>query len=54
MTPLLLAAAHIKGPHIDWKAFSPLLCLGVGGLVVLVVGLLRPAVIRERSCRRWP
>ena len=48
MTPLLLAAAHIKGPHIDWKAFSPLLCLGVGGLVVLLVGLFRPAVIREQ------
>ena len=48
MTPVLLAAAHIKGPHIDWKAFSPLLCLSVGGLVVLVVGLFRPAVIREK------
>ncbi len=48
MTPLLLATAHIKGPHIDWKAFSPLLCLSVGGLVVLVVGLFRPAVIREK------
>ncbi len=48
MTPLLLATAHIKGPHIDWKAFSPLLCLSVGGLIVLVVGLFRQAVIREK------
>ena len=39
---LLLAAAHIKGPHIDWKAFSPLLALAVGGFVVLLVGLFRP------------
>ena len=45
---LLLAAAHIKGPHIDWKAFSPLLVLAVGGFVVLLVGLFRPAVIREK------
>ncbi len=44
----VLAAAHIKGPHIDWKAFSPLLVIGVGGLVVLLVGLFRPAVIREK------
>ena len=48
MTTLVLAAAHIKGPHIDWKAFSPLLCLGVGGLVVLMVGLFRTPVIREK------
>ena len=48
MTPLVLAAAHIKGPHIDWKAFSPFLALAVGGLVVLLVGLFRPAAIRER------
>jgi NADH-quinone oxidoreductase subunit N len=47
MTPLLLAAAHMSGPHIDWKAFSPLLVLGGGGLVVLLVGLFRPAAIRE-------
>jgi len=48
MTLLLATAAHVKGPHIDWKAFSPLLVLGVGGLVVLLVGLFRPAMIREK------
>jgi NADH-quinone oxidoreductase subunit N len=48
MTPLLLAAAHIKGPHIDWKAFSPLLALGTGGIVVLLVGLFRTPLIREK------
>ncbi len=47
MTPVLIAAAHIKGPYIDWKAFSPLLCLSGGGMIVLLVGLFRPAVIRE-------
>ena len=45
---LLNASGHIKGPHIDWASFSPLMALGVGALVVLLVGLLRPAVIRER------
>jgi NADH-quinone oxidoreductase subunit N len=48
MSALVLAAAHLKGPHIDWKAFSPLLCLAGGGLVVLLVGLFRPAVVREK------
>jgi len=45
---LLLAAAHIKGPHIDWSSFSPFLTLTVGSLVVLMVGLLRAAFVRER------
>jgi NADH-quinone oxidoreductase subunit N len=45
---LLLAAAHIKAPHIDWKSLSPIVVLSAGGLVVLVVGLLRPAAIRQR------
>ncbi|MBV8218493.1 MAG: NADH-quinone oxidoreductase subunit N, partial [Solirubrobacterales bacterium] len=45
---LVLAAAHLKGPHIDWEAFSPFLCLGGGGLVVLLVGLFRPARVREK------
>jgi NADH-quinone oxidoreductase subunit N len=49
MSPqLVLAAAHhINGPHIDWRALSPIVVLAVGGLVVLLVGLFRPAVIRE-------
>ena len=42
----VLAAA--KGPYIDWAGLSPLLALLVGGLVVLLVGLLRPAAVRER------
>jgi NADH-quinone oxidoreductase subunit N len=39
--------AAIKGPHIDWASFSPMLALSAGALVVLLVGLLRPAVIRN-------
>ena len=45
---LSLAAAHFKGPHIDWASFSPFVALAVGALVVLIVGLLPGAVARER------
>ena len=41
------AGHHIAGPHIDWTALSPLVVLTAGGLLVLMVGLLRPAVVRE-------
>ena len=44
---VLAATGHINGPHVDWTALSPLVVLTIGGLVVLLVGLLRPAVIRE-------
>jgi NADH-quinone oxidoreductase subunit N len=43
------SAAHIKGPHIDWLSLSPFVALSGGALVVLVVGLLRGAVWRERA-----
>src|SRR5437763_8670556 len=45
---LFAAATKIAGPHIDWAALSPLMALAAGGIVVLLVGLFRPAVIRER------
>jgi NADH-quinone oxidoreductase subunit N len=45
---MMILAAHIKGPHIDWGALSPIVALAAGALVVLLVGLLRPAVVRER------
>ena len=45
---LLLAAAHIKGPHIDWAGFSPLLAPMGGGLVILLVGLLRSRFVRRQ------
>jgi NADH-quinone oxidoreductase subunit N len=41
-------AHHFKGPHIDWVGFSPFVVLTGGALVVLLVGLLRGAVARER------
>ena len=49
MSPQLVLAAthHINGPHVDWTALSPIVVLTVGGLVVLLVGLFRPALIRE-------
>ncbi|MBV9002219.1 MAG: NADH-quinone oxidoreductase subunit N [Solirubrobacterales bacterium] len=41
------AAHHLAAPHIDWTALSPLVVLTAGGLLVLLVGLFRPALIRE-------
>ncbi len=41
-------AAHLHGPPIGWAGFSPLVVLSGGGVVLLLVGLLRPAVVRER------
>jgi NADH-quinone oxidoreductase subunit N len=38
---------HIAAPHIDWRGLSPFIALTAGGLIVLLVGLFRPAVIRE-------
>ncbi len=45
---VLAAAAHIKGPHIDWISFTPFLALGVGALVVLLIGLIGASFVRER------
>ena len=36
----LAAAAHLHGPHIDWASFMPILILGGGALIVLIIGLL--------------
>ena len=44
----LAAVHHLKGPHIDWAAFSPLLALAGGGLIVLMVGLLPSRLVRHR------
>jgi NADH-quinone oxidoreductase subunit N len=48
MTLLLAATHHLKGPHIDWRAFSPMLAPAGGGLVVLLVGLFRARVVRRQ------
>jgi len=47
--PLVLAAAHLRGPHIDWASFSPFAVLAVGALLVLMVGLLPGVAARERG-----
>jgi NADH-quinone oxidoreductase subunit N len=44
----IAAAQHLKGPHIDWAAFSPLLALGAGSVIVLLVGLLPQRAVRHR------
>jgi NADH-quinone oxidoreductase subunit N len=42
---MIVAAA--KGPHIDWAGLSPLVALLGAATLVLLVGLLRPRVVRE-------
>ncbi|HEX3392794.1 MAG TPA: NADH-quinone oxidoreductase subunit N [Solirubrobacteraceae bacterium] len=44
----LLAAAHLKGPHVDFAALSPLIALLGGAIVVLLVGLLGSRRVREQ------
>ena len=36
----MILAAALKGPHIDWAAFSPILALFAGGIVVLMANCL--------------
>ncbi len=45
---IVLAAAHLQGPHIDWKSFAPLVDLAAGGVGVLLFGLLPGRLVRER------
>jgi NADH-quinone oxidoreductase subunit N len=45
---LIATAGHLKGPHVDWAAFSPLLALGAGSVIVLLVGLLPQRAVRHR------
>jgi NADH-quinone oxidoreductase subunit N len=42
------AAAHIKGPPIDYGGLSPIIVLTIGALLVLLVGLLASPIARER------
>ncbi len=46
MTTILAAAP--QAPEIDWAGLSPLLALLSGACLVLMVGLLRPAFVREQ------
>jgi NADH-quinone oxidoreductase subunit N len=45
---VILAAAHLHGPYINWTALSPLSALVVGAVVVLIVGLLRSPFVRQQ------
>ena len=44
----LLATAHLKGPHIDFAALSPLIALLGGAALVLLVGLLGSRWVRAQ------
>jgi NADH-quinone oxidoreductase subunit N len=44
----VLATTHLKGPHVDFAALSPLIALLGGAVVVLLVGLLGSRRIREQ------
>jgi NADH-quinone oxidoreductase subunit N len=47
--PMLhLAAAHLKGPHVDFAALSPLIALLGGATIVLLVGLLGSRWVRAQ------
>ena len=43
----MIAAATMHGPHIDWAGLAPILALLGGGVLVLVLGLLRSRFVRE-------
>jgi NADH-quinone oxidoreductase subunit N len=45
----LLATVHLKGPHVDFAALSPLIALLGGAVVVLLVGLLGSRWIRSHA-----
>ncbi|HEV7585962.1 MAG TPA: NADH-quinone oxidoreductase subunit N [Solirubrobacteraceae bacterium] len=45
----LLASAHLKGPHVDFAALSPLIALLGGAVVVLLLGLVGPRWIRANA-----
>ncbi|HUR84428.1 MAG TPA: NADH-quinone oxidoreductase subunit N [Solirubrobacteraceae bacterium] len=44
---MMLAAAKIAGPEIDWAGLSPLIAVFAGALVVLMLGLARSRPLRE-------
>jgi NADH-quinone oxidoreductase subunit N len=45
----MLATAHLKGPHVDFAALSPLIALLGGAIVVLLVGLLGSRWMRAQA-----
>ena len=45
---MISAAAKVSGPAIDWAGLSPLIAVLGGALLVLMLGLLRSRMARER------
>ena len=45
----ILASAHLKGPHVDFAALSPLIALLGGAVLVLMLGLLGPRWVRAHG-----
>jgi NADH-quinone oxidoreductase subunit N len=45
---ILLATAHLKGPHVDFAGLSPLIALLGGAVVVLMVGLIGSSWVRAQ------
>jgi NADH-quinone oxidoreductase subunit N len=43
---VLLAAAKVSGPHIDWASLSPVVALTGAACIVLLVGLARARAVR--------
>ncbi|HYB24902.1 MAG TPA: NADH-quinone oxidoreductase subunit N [Solirubrobacteraceae bacterium] len=48
MTGLLLATAHLKGPHVDFAGLSPLIALLGGAVIVLLAGMLGARWVRTQ------
>jgi NADH-quinone oxidoreductase subunit N len=48
-TPILVAAAAVKAPHIDYAGLSPFIALAGGALLVLLLGLLRGTWVKHAS-----
>ncbi|HXE43854.1 MAG TPA: NADH-quinone oxidoreductase subunit N [Conexibacter sp.] len=46
---LLLAAAHVKAPHIDYAALSPFIALTSGATLTLLLGLARGRWVRHAT-----
>jgi NADH-quinone oxidoreductase subunit N len=44
--PIVLATTHLKGPHVDFAALSPLIALLGGATIVLLAGLIRARPVR--------
>jgi NADH-quinone oxidoreductase subunit N len=49
-----LPLAQVAKPSFDWAAFSPLLAILGGAVIVLVAGLARGRFVRRRSSASSP